>query len=142
MSLCVELEAKVVTTTPGLLASGRGMYITAGLGLWAFQQVPRRGLLRAAPRMALGVCHEGGITWDVKWCPSTGPEDQTGELQHGPKPRRSFHACDGALAAELPYQIQGSKRWGQGMYTFTLCLQVGTAMAPARPAIKMFQQHL
>lgn len=64
--------------------------------------------------MALGVCHEGGITWDVKWCPSIGPEDQTGELQHGPHPQRSSNTCDGALAAELPNQTQGCEELGTG----------------------------
>ncbi len=24
----------------------------------------------ALPQMQLGICHEGGLTWDCKWCPS------------------------------------------------------------------------
>ncbi len=32
-------------------------------------QGPKRGTAAGNPRMALGICHDGGITWDLKWCP-------------------------------------------------------------------------
>jgi hypothetical protein len=46
--------------------------------LRAFRCRGEPGELVSTPTFAMAVCHDGGVAWDVKWCPHSPPTDDGG----------------------------------------------------------------
>ncbi len=43
------------------------------------------------PEMQLGICHEGGLTWDCKWCPSDTSTQATATQDCLPRSASAVH---------------------------------------------------
>ena len=74
---------------------GQTVHGAAMVQIWSAPYDTEATLASAVlPTMQLGICHQGGLTWDCKWCP-TDTSTSTGS-SNGKLPR---HALQSALQA-------------------------------------------